>query len=108
MKTPHIADVARHRAGRPSPAIFPIGVTTTTAWPEAGLGREVDAGRPQRAVNRGAASLEVSTSMPSPSPHGALPRPLALLGLWPATCSFVQSFMNETLRSDLAEVLAAR
>src|SRR5690606_40424864 len=53
-------------------------------------------------------SPEASTSMPSPGPVGADPRPPTDRGEYPATCPSVQSFMNEAFWKFSGRVLAAR
>ena len=46
----------------------------------------------------GSPSRLLSTSMPNPAPVGTRPMPLLERGWWPATCSFDQSFMKDTVK----------
>lgn len=46
----------------------------------------------------GSPSRLLSTSMPNPAPVGTRPMPFLERGWWPATCSFDQSFMKDTVK----------
>src|SRR5262245_4702792 len=56
----------------------------------------------------GSPRAATSTSMPRPGPVGTGPTPPVDRGWWPATCSLVRSFMNETANSASVGVPAAR
>ena len=59
-------------------------------------------------VNTGWPSGSSSTSTPRPGPFGTGPRPPTDRGWYPATCSLVQSFMNEAANREAGGTPAAR